>query len=237
VGPTGRAYTPQGAVVAPVHNAYAPVRVDLTPPKPGDDTGDASGPNDSQGSKKRRAASRKMMGAAGDGKEVDDEAASGFQPHVDPFGGHLGGKITISEDPLDLSNELPTDYRNWASMLSQVLLKKEGSLEGAAKMLQRLMLTTHGHLSKVADGEEFFPRFHLQDPVLSADAGTQINNIINPNGDGTTPFPNPPTIEGKLFQASSTFFNYAPCVLQENYNGFNGGVTGLNFAPVLFQVR
>jgi len=24
---------PQGAVIAPVHNAYAPVRVNLTPPK------------------------------------------------------------------------------------------------------------------------------------------------------------------------------------------------------------
>ena len=56
-------------------------------------------------------------------------------------------------------------------MLSQVLLKKEGSLETAAKVLQRVMLATHGHLSKVANGEEFFPRFHLQDPVLSADAG------------------------------------------------------------------
>lgn len=238
VAPAGRAYTPQGAVYAPVGNAYAPVRVDLTPPKPGEDTGDASGYNDNRGSKKKRKTSRRMMGAGSDdGDRDDDEASPSSQPHVDPFGGHLGGKITISDDPLDLSNELPSDYRNWASMLSQVLLKKEGSLEGAAKMLQRVMLSTHGHLSKVAEGEEFFPRFHLQDPVLSADAGTQINNVINPSGDGTTPFPNPPPLEGTLFHSGATFFNYAPCVLSESYNGFNAGITGLNFAPTLFQVR
>lgn len=71
------------------------MRIDLTPPKPGDDTGDASGYNDSTGSKKRRAASRKMM--ASDDEEVVEEVKP---PHVDPFGGHLGGKLTISEDPL-----------------------------------------------------------------------------------------------------------------------------------------
>ena len=85
----------QGRVYAPVNSAYAPVRIDLTPPTPGDDTGDASGYNDSTGSKKRRAASRKML--ASDDDEVVEDVK---KPHVDPFGGHLGGEITISEDPL-----------------------------------------------------------------------------------------------------------------------------------------
>ena len=82
-----------------------------------------------------------------------------------------------------MSNELPSDYRNWASVLSQVLLKKEGSDEGAASALERLMLATHGHLSKVANGEELLPRFHLQDPVLGAASASG------------SPFPTPPFLD------------------------------------------
>jgi hypothetical protein len=130
----------------------------------------------------------------------------------------------------DLSDEFPQDYRNWASVLSQVLLKKEDSLETAAKVLQRVMLATHGHLSKVADGEEFFPRFHLQDPVLSADAANAIGGTVS----GLPPLPQ---VAGMMFASDATFFNYAPCVLSESYTGANAAVTGLNIAPVLLQVR
>ena len=119
-------------------------------------------------------------------------------------------------------------------MLSQVLLKKEGSLENAAKVLQRVMLATHGHLSKVADGEEFFPRFHLQDPVLTADAGAAINGAV---GGGSGPLPPLPKVEGTMFSSGATFFNYAPCVLSESYSGVNAAVTGLYFAPTLLSVR
>jgi hypothetical protein len=114
-------------------------------------------------------------------------------------------------------------------VLSQVLLKKEDSLETAAKVLQRVMLATHGHLSKVADGEEFFPRFHLQDPVLSADAGAAI-------GGATSGLPPLPKVEGTMFASGATFFNYAPCVLSESYTGAQASLTGLNFAPTLLQV-
>ena len=113
----------------------------------------------------------------------------------------LADKITISDDPLDLSNEFPADYRNWASLLSNVLLKKEGSEEGAAKALERVMLATHGHLSKVANGEEIFPRFHLQDPVLTLGDGGLAKGA--------------PGIAATKFASSATFFNYAPCVLSE----------------------
>ena len=33
-------------------------------------------------------------------EEKEEEVEEVKAPHVDPFGGHLGGKITISEDPL-----------------------------------------------------------------------------------------------------------------------------------------
>ena len=102
-------------------------------------------------------------------------------------------------------------------MLSQVLLKKEGSDESAASALERLMLATHGHLSKVANGEELLPRFHLQDPVLAA-------------GDPITAPPLPAT----AFASSATFFNYAPCVLSESYTGAAGFLQGINFNPTLF---
>ena len=130
----------------------------------------------------------------------------------------------------DLSDEFPKDYRNWAAVLSQVLLKKEGSLETAAKVLQRVMLATHGHLSKVVDGEDFFPRFHLQDPVLTADASSAVNGVSS----GLPPLPK---VEGTMFSSGATFFNYAPCVLSESYTGANAALTGLNFAPTLLSVR
>ena len=95
------------------------------------------------------------------------------------------------------------------------------------------MLATHGHLSKVANGEEFFPRFHLQDPVLTADAGAAINGAVP----GSGPLPPLPKVEGTMFSSSATFFNYAPCVLSESYPGVNGALTGLNFAPTLLSVR
>ena len=41
----------------------------------------------------------------------------------------------------------------------------------AVAALERLMLSTHGHLAKAASGEEFFPRFHLRDPVFEAERG------------------------------------------------------------------
>ena len=99
-----------------------------------------------------------------------------------------------------------------------MLLKKEGSDEGAASALERLMLATHGHLSKVANGEELLPRFHLQDPVLAA-------------GDPITA----PPLAATAFASSATFFNYAPCVLSESYTGAAGFLQGINFTPTLFS--
>ena len=34
------------------------------------------------------------------------------------------------------------------------------------------MLAAHGHLAKVANGEELFPRFHLADPVFASDVAS-----------------------------------------------------------------
>lgn len=91
------------------------------------------------------------------------------------------------------------------------------------------MLATHGHLSKVANGEDFFPRFHLQDPVLTADANNAISTA--------TGLPPLPKVEGTMFSSGATFFNYAPCVLSESYTGANAALTGLNIAPTLLQVE
>ena len=66
-------------------------------------------------------------------------------------------------------------------MLSQVLLKKEGSESAAADALGRVMLAAHGHLAKVANGEELFPRFHLADPVFAGEShglGDAIEDVI-----------------------------------------------------------
>ena len=95
--------------------------------------------------------------------------------------GAAADQLNLIADPLDLSNEMPSDYRNWASVLSQVLLKKEGSESAAADALGRVMLAAHGHLAKVANGEELFPRFHLADPVFAGEShglGDAIEDIV-----------------------------------------------------------
>ena len=200
-------------------------------------------------------------------------------------------KLNLVADPLDLSNEMPHDYRNWASVLSQVrgaergrgrgrgrrrgrgqkggrgeekraapfpalsfsshthvpctptptpppshqvLLKKEGSEEAAADALGHVMLAAHGHLAKVANGEELFPRFHLADPVFAAeghDLGDALHDVVakvTGKVKGKVP-----TTSVTKFAASKTFFNFAPCVLSESKVGFAAGLTGLNFAPNL----
>ena len=126
-------------------------------------------------------------------------------------------KLLVSDDPLDLSKDFPNDYRNWAAVLSQVLLTKEGnSADGAKDSLRRLMLAAHGHLAKVAAGEELIPRFHLQDPVLSA-ASPSASSPFPPlpffGGKGNAPPSAFPATSATAFASSATFLNYAPCVL------------------------
>lgn len=184
--------------------------------------------------------------AGGGGKRLlleDDESSSNAAAAAEDDGDK---KFILSDDPLDLSHDFPLDYRNWAAVLSQVLLTKESnSAERARSSLRRLMLTAHGHLAKVASGEELIPRFHLQDPVLSAAAGGSgggLNSLLAPP---TLPsfFPShkngtavPPKTTATGFSSSSTFFNYAPCVLSESLTGFSGSVTGLNIIPTLFSL-
>lgn len=72
--------------------------------------------------------------AAGGGGQEAGESREG-NPSIANAGGDGGAgagdgkneKIVLDlDDPLDLSGEFPDDYRNWAAVLSQVLLKKEG---------------------------------------------------------------------------------------------------------------
>ena len=96
------------------------------------------------------------------------------------------------------------------------------------------MLAAHGHLAKVANGEELFPRFHLADPVFAAeghDLGDALHDVVA-KVTGKVKGKVPTTAVTK-FAASKTFFNFAPCVLSESKVGFAAGLTGLNFAPNL----
>lgn len=125
-------------------------------------------------------------------------------------------KLNLMEDPLDISNDLPSDYRNWASVMGRVLLKKEGSEDAAIDALGRVMLAAHGHLAKVANGEDIFPRLHLADPVFAADAhgfGHELESIVSQVA-GKVKGAKPKTDVVK-FAASSAFMNFAPCVLSE----------------------
>ena len=125
----------------------------------------------------------------------------------------------------------------------QVLLKKEGSEEGAVGALGRVMMAAHGHLAKVANGEELFPRFHLADPVFAADVtdlphalegvvgqvAGKVKGKLGLGGDHKTP--------AAKFRARKTFFRFAPCVLRELHTGFAADAVGLNFVPELFGFK
>ena len=93
-------------------------------------------------------------------------------------------------------------------------MTKEGnSAEAAKASLQRLMLAAHGHLAKVASGEELVPSFHLQDPVLGAASASGSPFPTPPFLDPNAPKSAFPATSVTAFSSSSTFFNYAPCVL------------------------
>jgi hypothetical protein len=196
------------------------------------------------------------------------------------------------DDPLDLSSDFPSDYRNWAAVLSQVLLKKEGfgnerkrksvddlgddlrrgssssgdkfgaalapdARRAAVAALERVMLATHGHLAKAASGEEFFPRFHLRDPVFEAERGPSATEaaavglpppqsafLLPSFVDGgaaaasnktTTTAPRKKKIANTRLSADATFFNFSPCVISESATGSAASLTGLNFAPSLIN--
>jgi hypothetical protein len=86
------------------------------------------------------------------------------------------------------------------------------------------MLAAHGHLAKVANGEPLFPRLHLADPVFAADVEGLPSALKNVVGEIAG------KVKGKAgvktltkFKASKTFFNFAPCVLQETHVSWMGG--------------
>ena len=149
VAPTDTMKMTAGKIVNPIRTSYQPsqemvmdIGADLTP-----------------GGSRHAGHGRKLAADAAAG----DTAASSSSPSR--------GKLTIADDPLDLSNEMPNDYRNWASLLSQILLTKEGDSnagEGAKGALAGLIMGVRGRLARVADGEPLLPRFHLAEPLLQA---------------------------------------------------------------------
>ena len=124
---------------------------------------------------------------------------------------------------------MPTDYRNWASILSQVLLAKEQGPLGAGggdfgearaiAALDGLTLATRARLARAASGdaEPLLPRFHLTDPIFHAtdppspspsgdgSGSTMADHSGHSMGEGMS------MISG--VHAMSSFINYAPCVL------------------------
>lgn len=230
--------------------------------------------------------------AVADDVDVDNGATKGEQGQGGSDKKMEGENlIHISEDPLDLSNEMPSDYRNWAAVLSQVLLKKEELLlqlppplppvpspssssssspshssagaavaaagnrnndtknsnvgERALAALDALTLATRMRLSRAASGDaELFPRFQLTDPIFHAeddggttgtDPSTGTDTATDMTGHGGHSMG-----EGKSMitgiHTSSSFINYAPCVLGEHLGGAMAEATGLRFAPSLVSV-
>lgn len=155
----------------------------------------------------------------------------------------LASSVTIVDDPLDLSHEFPDDYRNWASLLSQIMLKTATADPHAA--LASLTLQVRDRLAAAADGEPLLPRFHLSEPMLQASMSGMNGMSMGGMGgmDGTMPPASPAMMmhdngKGMLTKLATmkTFFNFAPCVLSETQAGVMGSVTGLRIAPTLVSV-
>ena len=238
VTPTGASFAPVGKATAPVDIAYSPVDIDLTPDDGHDhdhkDGEDGHAHADGDGHDHAHADGDGHAHADGDGHDhahADAPSPSsssrrrltavkaGSTPWLTP------GKVSVMPDPLDLSNEFPRDYRNWASVLSQVLLKKEGDADVASAALARIMLDAHGHLAKAAGGDPFLPRFHLTDPSL-------LSSMV---GDGGKAAGLPP-VEATKFASGANFIDFKPCVLSESYTGVDAGLIGLSFDPALVSI-
>jgi hypothetical protein len=228
VTPTGASFAPVGKATAPVDIAYAPVDIDLTP----DDGHDHDHKDGEDGHAHADGDGHDHDHADGDGHAHADAPSpssssrrrltavkAGSTPWLTP------GKVSVMPDPLDLSNEFPHDYRNWASVLSQVLLKKEGDADVASAALARIMLDAHGHLAKAAGGDPFLPRFHLTDPSL-------LSSMV---GDGGKAAGLPP-VEATKFASGANFIDFKPCVLSESYTGVDAGLIGLSFDPALVSI-
>jgi hypothetical protein len=177
-------------------------------------------------------------------------------PPPPPLPGGLP-KLTIEEDPLDLSPRMATDYRAWATVLARVLLAKAGGDgEAAAAALGRLMLTTHGLVAKAADGdgaggggEPFGPlRLHLSDPVFGRDAAAArpgFGGWLDALAGGSKAARKVEALAGAAAgtrtlvtgkAATSIFFDFSPCVLSETHVGASGELTALNFEPRLIDI-
>jgi hypothetical protein len=160
-------------------------------------------------------------------------------------------RLTIEEDPLDLAPSLPSDYRNWASLLARILLTKaNGDGDAATASLGRLMLTAHGLLARAADGgEDFLPRLHLTDPVFTQDAaaaragfagwldaldGQQAKIKKGAAAVRRAVEATPTFVTGKI--VTRNFFEFSPCVLSETPVGAAAELTGINFVANLVSI-
>lgn len=110
-----------------------------------------------------------------------------------------------------------------------MLLRKEGGPEAADAALARVMVDAHAHLARAAAGEPFIPRFHLTDPIFTADAAPHLP------GDGGKSM-GLPALEATKFASGAQFMEFAPCVLSEGYTGVDAGITGLAINPALVSI-
>jgi hypothetical protein len=130
--------------------------------------------------------------------------------------GARGGAFSSSPRPVSHHHQ---KKKNTTHTQTQVLLKKEGSEDAAVAALGRVMLSAHGHLAKVANGEDLFPRLHLADPVFAADLDglpAELEALVTKiagKAKGKLGLGHKKTVT--KFAASKTFANFAPCVLSE----------------------
>jgi len=117
---------------------------------------------------------------------------------------------------------MPKGLHSWATVLADVFVNKEGSTDGAKSALSGFQEMVQNQLTKMENdfkNGKPFPDL----PVIQDHKAFQGGLSFNPSN-------------VTAVSLSSTFFNYAPCLVQEAAAGAAFTAVGLNFVPQVINV-
>lgn len=117
---------------------------------------------------------------------------------------------------------MPTGLQSWATVLADVFVNKEGSADGAHSALANFQSLVSNQLAKMEkDFKSGSPFPEL--PMIMDHKAFQGGLAFNPTN-------------VTALSLSSTFFNYAPCLIQEAAAGAAFTAAGINFVPQVINV-
>jgi hypothetical protein len=117
---------------------------------------------------------------------------------------------------------LPSGVQSWAAVITDVLNNREGGPEQAQKVLQSFQSLVQAQLAKME--KDFKAGGSFPDlPVIQDIKAFQGSIPLKPNN-------------VTALSLSSTFFNYAPCLVSNDMVGAAATAVGLNIVPQLVNI-